>query len=104
MEELIKGTTPTIKYSFSTVDVSDIVVALLKVTQKDIQVQKTLADANIDGNAMEWVLSQEDTLALKENQYAMITLDWLLNDGTRGAGKTEIIKVIPSGTDEVLEV
>lgn len=104
MEQLIKGTTPTIRYSFSTVTVSNIVVALLKVTQKGVQIQKNLTDAEVQAKALEWVLTQEDTLALKDNQYAMITLDWLLADGTRGAGNTAIIKVVPSGTNEVLEV
>ena len=105
MTELVKGTTPTIRYNFSSVTVSDIVVALLKITQaKGVQVVKDLEDATVGNKYLEWVLTQEETLSLKEGNYALITLDWLLDNGTRGFGKQSVVKVVPSGTNEVLEV
>lgn len=103
MQQMIKGTTPTIKYSFSTVDVADITVALLKVSQVNgAVISKDLAAATVGSNYLEWLLSQEDTLSLKEGKYAKITLDWLLDDGTRGAGNSAVVKVVESGTNEVL--
>lgn len=105
MSAIIRGTTPRIKYAFSSLDARDITVALLKIKQEgQAIVEKELADADtVTANSIEWVLSQEDTLKLAPKKYAYISLDWLLDDDTRGAGVTEPVNVISSGTDEVLE-
>lgn len=102
---IIKGTTPTIRYIFKTIDTNDLAVAILKVSQGSVAViTKNISDAVIshDTKSIEWKLSQLETLGLDTKSMASISLDWLLIDETRGAGKTVNVKVVPSATNEVI--
>lgn len=103
MTEIIRGTTPTIQYYFSTVNPSLLEIAILKLSQSgNVIIQKGLDSANISGKSISWTFSQEETLLLNENRVLNVTLDWLLNDGTRGAAKKAILDVTSSGTNEVI--
>lgn len=100
---IIKGTTPTIRYTFSHIDTEDIVAAVLSIKQNDKTIiEKTLADAVIEEGSASWRLTQEDTLKLRRKIFATIYLDYLLGDGTRAAGKTRKEMVGPTGKEEVL--
>lgn len=103
MGNIVRGTTPLIRYTFSNVDPTDISVAYLVLTQgRRDMVVKTLHDCTVGENYIEWVLTQEDTLSLSERQPCQICLDWLLTDGTRGVGRTAQVGVSSSAIDEAI--
>lgn len=83
MDNIIRGTTPTIKYTFKTVDPSSLSVAYLTITNGKTKLEKDLTTATVGEHDISWKLSQEETLALGEKVTAM--LNWKLPDGTRGA-------------------
>lgn len=105
MESIVKGTTPTIKWAFSTVDVSTIISAYLIVrNKKTVVMEKSLTDATVDTTAksISWTLTQAETLSLKEFQEYGLFCSWLLADGTRGEGKSKTVMICPTGKDEVI--
>lgn len=101
--ELIRGTTPTIKITFSTVSVESIAVAYLTIKQNDrTMIEKTLEDATTEEHAISWRLTQTETLGLLENVRAVICCDWRLADGTRGRSRIESSQIGEPGKDEVI--
>ncbi len=99
---LIRGTTPTIIFTFTDVLVSDISKAYLVIKQSGASViEKDISSATV-GEDVRWTLEQEDTLSLKRKINADIYCDWLLNDGTRGRSKIQTESVEDSGIDEVI--
>ena len=65
MAKIIIGTTPTIKYTFSEVNVSDLAVAILTCKQHDcVILEKSLTDATVGDKSLSWTLSQAETLKL----------------------------------------
>ena len=85
---IIRGTTPTLKFTFNTVDVSDITDAVLIVAQGGttvIQMLKTAATVGADYIA--WTIAQADSVKLDPDVPAKIQVNWKLNNGTRGASK-----------------
>lgn len=101
--EIVRGTTPTIRYTFSSVSVSNITVAKLLIEQGDIKIEKGLSDATTGQGYLEWTLSQTDTLSLQDKKACRIRLDWKLQDGTRGIGKTvSSVDVRSSAYNEVI--
>ena len=101
---IVRGTTPTIRYSFSTINISDLSVAKLVIFQDEAVITKDLSEGSVGVNYVEWTLSQTDTLALIPSVRAIIKLDWLLSDGTRGVGNTMLCSVGNSAINEVLNV
>lgn len=90
MASIIRGTTPTLKYKFKIVEVSDITEAYLSIQNNNTMIEKTLEDAIVGTDFIAWTLSQSDTLALGNSITVMI--NWLLADGTRGASvKTDFM-------------
>ena len=103
MTELIRGTTPVVRFTFSTISVADITTAYLVIRQGGADViKKDISGATTGTGYIQWVLTQAETLALKLGVNADICLDWLLNDGTRGVGKTMRVTVGTSAINEVL--
>lgn len=107
MATIIRGTTPTITFTFSDISVLTIEAAYMTLKQcGDIVVEKTLSDATQGENSLSWKLTQEDTLKLS-SQTGIIVCDWLLSDGTRGRsgvmqfdiGEPAINGVIPTDGD-----
>ena len=85
MAVIIRGTTPTIKYTFKTVDIETITRAILTIKKNgSIIVRKELSEATIGEDTLSWKLSQADTLA-GSREGAKVMLNWLTTDGTRGA-------------------
>ena len=101
MDKLIKGTTPTIKYTFATVPVSDIVAAYLTITDGADTIEKDITTADITTKTIGWTLSQEETLGLNSATVS-IRLNWKTNDGTRGASERSHVMVEPNELDEVI--
>lgn len=87
--DIVRGTTPTIKYTFSTIAGTDITAAYLTFTQSGVVVvEKDLSDATTGSNFILWTLTQAETLLLRPCVPVRIMLNWKTTDGTRGIGKT----------------
>lgn len=85
MSTIIRGTTPTIKYTFKTINAEDISVAYLTIKMgKETLLEKDLTSATVEEGYILWTLSQEETLAMTD-EYIFVRLNWKLTDGTRGA-------------------
>lgn len=105
MASIIRGTTPSIVFSYSDIDVGDITKAILTIKQKgEIIIEKNLEDATIDGinNTITWFLPQEDTLSLDGKLNAVIVCDWLLDTGVRGRSQVMTANVTEPGINEVI--
>jgi hypothetical protein len=101
--EIVRGTTPTIRYTFSTINIGDIAVAKLILRQAStVVISKELEDSTAGDSYIEWKLTQEDTLSLTDGTYVKISLDWLLNDGTRGVGNSITVYISSSAINEVI--
>lgn len=100
---IIKGTTPTIQFTYSEVNVEDIATAFLVIKQDNaVIIEKPLSDANVQDSYIEWKLTQEDTLKLRVNKKAMICCDWKLLDGTRGRSHVLAEWIEGTGKNEVI--
>lgn len=104
--EIIRGTTPTILYTFNDIDPGDISYAYLLLKQKNAQIEKYLADASVTADTetskgnISFTLTQAETLTLFEGQRAVCSLDWKLENGTRGRSNVVTFSVSSSGKNE----
>lgn len=78
---MTRGTTPTIRYTFSLIDVNDIVVAYLTMEQGDLIISKELSTATKGDNYLEWSLTQNETLSLSEEKNVSVQLRYKTADG-----------------------
>lgn len=103
MTKIYRGTTPTITYTFSTVDVADIAVAILTVSVNGtVVLEKDITTATVGVNTLSWLFSQEDTLALTGRR-ADFMLNWVLADGTRGVAENETAVILKNSIEEVID-
>lgn len=107
--ELIRGTTPTLIYTFQGVDPGNLVYCYLVVKQgMRIVIEKSIDDAEATADTQEskgniaFTLSQADTLQLTEGKTATVCLDWKLSNGTRGRSNIASFRVSSSGKNEVI--
>ena len=100
MSEIVKWTTPSITYTFSVVRVSEITEAKLTITHRTGQIIKTLSDAEVGQSTLTWTLTQEETGAL--HNYVSIMLNYLLQDGTRGASEKSRVLIVGNDYNEVI--
>ena len=101
MSKIIRGTTPTISYTFKTVDVSKITDAFMTIKRNGIvAVEKALDDATVGEKSLSWTLTQAETLSVSGDAYMM--LNWKTNDGTRGASAETSVKFTPNHKEEVI--
>lgn len=99
---IIRYTTPTIKFTFSEIDVSRIVTAYLVIKQNGRTViERDLSSAGVDEGQISWSLAQVETGKLSKTN-ATIYCDWLLRDGTRGRSNLKTEAVEDSGKSEVI--
>lgn len=101
MDKIIMGTTPTIKYKFASVQVSDIVAAYLTITDASDTIEKDISTADITGTTISWTLTQEETLSFTSGMVT-VRLNWKTNDGTRGASERAYVIVESNELDEVI--
>ncbi len=104
MEAIIRGTTPTITFTFNDVPTSSIAVAYFIVKQRgNIVIEKTMnAISDITENSISWTFTQSESLALKMGYEAKIYCDWKLQNGTRGRSKEGVYFVEEAGKPEVI--
>ena len=101
MNKIIIGTTPTITYRFKVVDVSEITVAILTVKERGANIiEKTLSDATIGEDSLSWTLTQEESLSIGARTATMM-LNWVTEDGTRGASEQVFVT---GGDNHIREV
>lgn len=80
---IVRGTTPTIRYTFKTIDPSTIVTAYLTMTQgTEVVLEKDIEDATVGDAYIQWSLTQEETLALSPKMDAEYECRYKLNDGS----------------------
>lgn len=99
MARIIRGTTPTLKYVFKSVSVSDIVSAYLTI-KANTTIEKTLESAVVGTNYISWTLTQAETLAFGNEISVM--LNWKLSGGTRGASEQKTIIIADNLKDSVI--
>lgn len=102
-DSIVRGTTPTIKFKFSSVRVADIVVAylVLKTFEREI-VERDKESAEIGDDYIAWTLTQEETLRLNAGNTVKIFCDWKTADGTRGRSTIGRFDVEETGKTEVI--
>ena len=90
MAEIINGTTPTITYKFTHVNVSEITKAILTIKKgKNIAIEKTLTEATVCENTISWRMTQAQTLSVLGSAEVMI--NWVTSGGVRGASNKTLI-------------
>ncbi|MCR5372702.1 MAG: hypothetical protein K6E41_04475 [Solobacterium sp.] len=72
---MIRGTTPTMKFTFSEISTSDIMTAYMTIKQNGgTTIEKDLSQAEVGDGYLEWTLTQEDTLKLNARNVVNIQL------------------------------
>lgn len=102
---IVRGTTPTIIFTFQTIDVSDIDTAYLVLKQWDTaKITKDITSATVDSEAgtLSWTLTQTESLTLEVSKKCSIMCDWLTSDGTRGRSVEKTESVENPGKNEVI--
>lgn len=99
---IIRGTTPTIRYTFRVVDPSKIVVAYLTMKQcGSIVVERDISTMTTGTGYVEWQLTQAETLELISNNAPVdIQLRYRTQDGKAYASnhvKESIIEINKGG-------
>lgn len=102
MAQIIRGTTPTIQFTFNYVDVDNISAAVLTIMQACAKkVEKDLTAATVGDETLSWTLTQEESLSLATG-CCWMQCNWVLADGTRGASKIYSVEVIANQKIEVI--
>lgn len=102
MDNLIKGTTPTFQFTFDVIDPSDITSAYLTVKQGGaIVLEKDISSAVVGDGTISWQLTQYDTLHFSLGKITVM-LNWLTENGIRGATPEKVILVEDNHKDEVI--
>lgn len=100
---IIRGTTPTIIFTFSEINISDIVKAYIIIKQMgQIVIERDISTADQNADSLSWKLTQAETLSLAPMRQSEIYCDWVLNSGTRGRSKLHLENTENSGKNEVI--
>lgn len=104
MEQIIRGTTPTVKFTFATVDVSTISVAYLTILSSDgsVLLTKDIDTAEVSEDYISWTLTQTETLTLPLHGKVQVWCDWRIADGTRGRSTIAEYTIGATGKNEVI--
>lgn len=100
--EIIRGTTPTIIFTFEEIDVANLAVALLIIKQNGCTIiEKDLSAGTIADGSLSFTLSQVETLSLAIGS-ASLCLDWKTTEGIRGRSRIYDVGVKVAGKNEVI--
>lgn len=99
MDTIIRGTTPTIEFTFSTVKPADISVAymIIKCDGRTILEKDKSEVSGTTSRTLQWKLTQEESLKLRVGSTVSIYCDWKTADGTRGRSKVGTYLIEESG-------
>lgn len=101
--EIIRGTTPTLIFTFSQITPDNLAVAYLLIKQGNSTIiEKELSDGIIEDGALSFTLAQEDTLKLSTSCNAQIVLDWKTTGNVRGRSRIYDSAVRVAGKDETI--
>lgn len=102
MSNVIRATTPTITYKFKVVDVEDITTAFLTIKQNGTTIiEKDLDDAVVGEDTLSWTFTQAETLQMAQGKISCM-INWLTEDGTRGASNKSVLIIDSNYKDEVI--
>lgn len=102
MASIIRGTTPTIKYTFAEVTVSELSAVYLTFRQNGRNViEKDLSSGVVGDVDISWTLTQAETLTLTAGNVSVM-INWKLNDGTRGASAKSALVIEENHIPEVI--
>ena len=100
MIEIIKGTTPTIKYTYANISPSTFTVALLTVKRNNnVMIERDLTTATIEGQTISWTLTQAETLSVDGKAEIMCNY---ISAGIRGASKRTAVEFTTNHKEKVL--
>ena len=103
MATIIRGTTPTITFTFSDFNATDIVEAVFVIKQGGNTIlQMDLSEADVDESTLTWYLTQENTFLLNSALGGIIVCDWLLDNGIRGRSEVFSFAVDNPAVEEIL--
>ena len=104
MEQIIRGTTPTVKFTFATVDVTTISVAFMSIVASDgtILLTKDITTAEVGEDYLAWTLTQTETLILPVHGKVQVWCDWRIAEGTRGRSNIAEYTIGVTGKNEVI--
>lgn len=109
MNAIIRGTTPTIKFTFDTIESADLNEAFIVVKSvNDLEtaiIKHDITDATTGVDYIQWKLTQTDTLKLTAGDTVNVYCDWTITDGdpmTRGRSQVATCRVFETGVDEVI--
>lgn len=98
---IVRGTTPTIKYTFDVVDPANIVTAYLSIKQRHgTIIEKDISSMVAGEDYVEWTLTQEETLQLSECIQCEVQLRYRTSDGKAYASlpkREGIVGIIKEG-------
>lgn len=101
MKQIIKGTTPTLKFTFDNIMTESICLAYLTIVQdKKLIIEKDITEATMDDGYIEWTLSQEETLMFNHISSLRIQMRYKLSDGFVGASdikEVDVEKILKDG-------
>lgn len=102
MASIIRATTPTIRYTFNAINVSDITTAYMTIKMGETTlIEKDLSQATTSDKTMAWTLTQEETLSMTDDMVT-VRINWKLNDGTRGASARTKLYIEDNDKEEVI--
>lgn len=102
MAQIIRGTTPTIQFTFNYVQVENISAAVLTIKQSCVEkVEKDITAATAGDKTLSWTLTQAESLSLATG-VCKIQCNWVLADGTRGASDNNTVEILPNQVNEVI--
>lgn len=85
---ITRGTTPTIEFFFRKVPVERIETAWLSIQQgSENIVERDDSEAERGVDSIRWVLTQEETLAIRTNAPCLIQCRWKTDMGSAGASR-----------------
>lgn len=100
---IVRGTTPTFIFTFTTVDPTSITSAYFTIKQMGkIKVSKPLEEGLVGEQTLEWTITQEESLSLTAGKPCEIRCEYLINAETRGSSKMKLCDVLPAGKEEVI--
>lgn len=103
MASIIRGTTPTLQYTFNDVTVANITSAYLTIkvdNTSEHDIEKDLSSATVAQKSISWTLTQAETLSFGESISVMV--NWKLTDGTRGASEKTKIMIDDNYKEDVI--
>ena len=99
---IIRGTTPTIKFTFKQIEVQDIEVAYLTIKMDNsVLIERDITSATIGDRYISWTLTQEESLSMTDGKI-ICQLNWKLANGTRGASDKMTILIESNEKEEVI--